>query len=59
MAVGALVALALPALGMNLKATQVDDFPRSLSTMQSYDRLVDAFPSTANTDTVAVRVPAA
>ncbi|WP_199823492.1 MMPL family transporter [Streptomyces sp. NRRL S-515] len=58
-AVGALVALALPALGMDLKATQVDDFPRSLSTMQTYDRLVDAFPSTANTDTVAVRVPAA
>ncbi|MEW5656380.1 MMPL family transporter [Streptomyces cinereoruber] len=57
-AVGGLVALALPALDMNLKATQVDDFPRSLSTMRTYDRLVDAFPSTANTDTVAVRVPA-
>ncbi|WP_282205842.1 MMPL family transporter [Kitasatospora fiedleri] len=58
LAVGALVALALPALGMDLKATQIADYPRTLATMQSYDRLLAEFPSNANTDVVAVKTPA-
>ncbi len=58
-AVGALLALALPALSMNLKATEIADFPRSLPTMQAYEHLLAEFPSTANTDEVAVQVPAA
>ncbi|MFE3323816.1 MMPL family transporter [Streptomyces sp. NPDC059176] len=58
LAVVALVALALPIQSMSLKATQVADFPRSLSTMQTYDRLMAAFPGSAGTDVVAVRVPA-
>src|SRR5699024_2438511 len=53
-----LLALAAPALGMSLKTTQVEDFPRSLETMQRYDALVEAFPGTSNTATVVVQVPA-
>lgn len=53
-----LVALSLPTLGVALKATQIADFPRSLSTMRTYDRLVAAFPDTANADRIAVEVPA-
>ncbi|MGC0422448.1 MMPL family transporter [Embleya sp. AB8] len=41
----ALGALALPAFGMKLQNTSVDDFPRSMSTMQTYDRMTAAFPS--------------
>ncbi|MBZ6248037.1 MMPL family transporter [Streptomyces olivaceus] len=58
LSVGALLALAVPALGMDLKSTQLADFPRSLTTMQSYDRLVAAFPSRTDTDVVALRLPA-
>ncbi|MEV0911056.1 MMPL family transporter [Streptomyces hokutonensis] len=58
LAVAALVALAAPVQGMSLKATQVADFPRSLATMKTYDRLMAAFPGDAGTDVVAVRVPA-
>ncbi|MER5551541.1 MMPL family transporter [Streptomyces sp. NPDC002793] len=56
--VGALLALAAPALGMDLKSTQLADFPRNLTTMQSYDRLVAAFPSRTDTDVVVLRLPA-
>lgn len=54
-----LLALAAPALGMSLKTTQLEDFPRTLETMRRYDALVAAFPATAGTATVAVHVPAA
>ncbi|MEZ7003800.1 MMPL family transporter [Streptomyces sp. AD55] len=58
LSVGALLALAVPALGMDLKSTQLADFPRSLTTLQTYDRLVAAFPSRTDTDVVALRLPA-
>ncbi|MCF2527378.1 MMPL family transporter [Yinghuangia soli] len=43
--VAALIALALPAFGMKLQNTAVDDFPREMPAMQTYDRLTAAFPN--------------
>lgn len=51
----ALVALALPALDMKLKSSGVEDLPRSIPVIQSYDRLTEAFPSEGTTHLVAVR----
>ena len=56
--VGLLVALAVPALGMKLKFPGMEDLPRTTPVMQSYDRLIAAFPSTGTSHTVAVRAPA-
>ncbi|MFJ9695816.1 MMPL family transporter [Kitasatospora sp. NPDC101183] len=56
--VGALLLLAMPALGLKLKATGIDDLPRSIPAMQANERLTKSFPSQSDTHTVAVRVPA-
>ncbi|HEX8855158.1 MAG TPA: MMPL family transporter [Thermoleophilaceae bacterium] len=40
----ALVAIALPALGMNTKLTGFEDLPKKLAIVQTYDRLNQAFP---------------
>src|SRR5262249_24473188 len=53
--VGALVALAVPALGMKLQFPGAKDLPRTTAAMQAYDRLTAAFPSTGTTHTVAVK----
>ncbi|MFJ2805290.1 MMPL family transporter [Kitasatospora sp. NPDC087271] len=58
LSVGALLVLALPALGLKLKATGIDDLPRSIPAMQANERLTGSFPSQADTHTVAVKVPA-
>ncbi|MEU3898841.1 MMPL family transporter [Streptomyces sp. NPDC045251] len=58
LSVGALLALAVPALDLKLKATGVDDLPKSIPAMQANERLTESFPSQADTHTVAVRVPA-
>ncbi len=42
---GALVALAMPAFGMNVKSTGVNDLPQDLSTIQTYNRIQDLYPS--------------
>jgi uncharacterized membrane protein YdfJ with MMPL/SSD domain len=42
---GALVALAIPAFGMNVKSTGVNDLPQDLSTIQTYNRIQDLYPS--------------
>jgi uncharacterized membrane protein YdfJ with MMPL/SSD domain len=39
-----LVALALPALGMKTELTGVNDLPRSIAIMQTYDRIQAEFP---------------
>jgi putative drug exporter of the RND superfamily len=57
-AVAALVALALPALGMKMQFPGMEDVPRTTAAMQAYDRLVAAFPSTGTNHLVAVRAPA-
>ncbi len=41
---GALIALAVPALGMNMQVTGPDQFPRELPIVQTYDRIEAAFP---------------
>jgi RND superfamily putative drug exporter len=53
-----LAALAAPALGMSLKLPGIEDFPRTIPIMQSYDRLTGAFPSEGNAHQVVVRAPA-
>ena len=53
-----MAALAAPALGMSLKLPGIEDFPRSIPIMQSYDRLTGAFPSEGNAHQVVVRAPA-
>src|SRR5947199_6752147 len=57
--VGALVALAVPAFGMTLKLTGLQDVPRSTPVMQAYDRMTAAFPSTGTQHVVVVKAPAA
>jgi putative drug exporter of the RND superfamily len=56
--VGLLLALAAPALGMQLKFPGMEDLPRTTTVMQAYDRLTAAYPSTGTTHDVAVQVPA-
>jgi putative drug exporter of the RND superfamily len=53
--VAALGALALPALHMKLKSTGVEDLPRDIAVMRSYDRMTEAFPSEGTNHVVAVR----
>ena len=58
LSVGALLALATPALGMTLKLNGLADVPRSTEVMQAYDRLTKAFPSTGTSHLVVVRAEA-
>ncbi|MER0246088.1 MMPL family transporter [Streptomyces sp. HSW2009] len=56
--VGALLALALPALDMKLKQPGSDDLSRDIPVVQAMDRLTEAFPSEGTVHKVAVRAPA-
>ena len=51
---GLLVALAIPALSMNVVQTGTDDLPQDLPVMQTYDRYTEAFPAEANAVEVVV-----
>ena len=51
---GLLVALAIPALGMNVVETGTDDLPKDLPIVQTYERFTEAFPDEANAVEVAV-----
>jgi RND superfamily putative drug exporter len=53
--VGALLLLALPALGMRTSLGSTEDLPRSIPAVQSYDRLTAVFPSEGASDVVVVR----
>ncbi|MCP2341818.1 MMPL family transporter [Actinomadura rupiterrae] len=55
LAVAALAALALPALGMNLRPTTADQLPRAIPALQTYDRLVAAYPSQSTEHQIVVR----
>jgi RND superfamily putative drug exporter len=55
--VGLLLALAAPALGMQLKFPGTEDLPRTTPAMQAYDRLTAAYPSNGTNHLVAVRAP--
>jgi uncharacterized membrane protein YdfJ with MMPL/SSD domain len=51
---GVLVALAVPALGMNTVVSGAEDLPRDVPVVQTYDRVTDAFPGEAAGSTVVV-----
>ncbi|WP_168711450.1 MMPL family transporter [Streptomyces sp. RKND-216] len=50
----AMLALAYPALEMKLKMPGDEDLPRSYAIMQTYDRVVEAFPSEGTAHAVVV-----
>jgi RND superfamily putative drug exporter len=52
---GLLVALAIPALGMNITVTSVDDLPQDLEVVKTYNSLTEAFPAEGVTVDVAVQ----
>ncbi len=52
---GLLVALALPALGMQTSLGGTEDFSRDLQVMQTYDRIQAAFPSEGSAEMVVVK----
>jgi RND superfamily putative drug exporter len=54
----AMLALALPALGMNLKSTGTDELPRSIAAMRTYDRMTAAFPGERAPHRVVVQATA-
>jgi RND superfamily putative drug exporter len=54
---GVLVAAAVPALGMDLKLTGLEDVPRTTPVMVAYDRMTAAYPGTGTRHTVVVQAP--
>ena len=54
----ALIALALPATTMRLHSDSLASLPDSIAAKATFQRLQQAFPATATTDTVVVRAPA-
>jgi uncharacterized membrane protein YdfJ with MMPL/SSD domain len=52
---GALVALSIPALNMNIAVTTTDDLPQDLAVVKTFDRVRDAFPAEAVTVDVVVK----
>jgi uncharacterized membrane protein YdfJ with MMPL/SSD domain len=52
---GALVALSIPALNMNVAVTTTDDLPQDLAVVQTFDRMREAFPAEAVTVDVVVK----
>lgn len=55
---GALVALAVPALGMRTALPGPESLPRSFAVVEAYDRLTAAFPQDGTTVDVVVTAPA-
>ncbi len=51
---GLLIALAIPALGMNMVVSGADDLPRDVPVVQTYDRIAAAFPGEAAGSQVVV-----
>jgi uncharacterized membrane protein YdfJ with MMPL/SSD domain len=54
---GLLVALAIPALQMRMVKPGPDTFPQSLPTVQTYERMQQAFPGSALPASVVVKAP--
>jgi putative drug exporter of the RND superfamily len=54
----ALVAVALPALGLTLASDSVKSLPDSIAAKHTYDRLVAAFPDQNTSTDIVVRAPA-
>jgi uncharacterized membrane protein YdfJ with MMPL/SSD domain len=54
---GALLALALPALGMHTKLPNLTDLPRDLQIVRTYDRIQRAFPGSQTPAVLVVKAP--
>jgi uncharacterized membrane protein YdfJ with MMPL/SSD domain len=54
---GALLLLALPALGMHTKLPNFTDFPRDMKIVRTYERIQAAFPGSQTPAQVVVRAP--
>jgi RND superfamily putative drug exporter len=54
---GALIALAVPALGMHTALTSFTDLPKGLAIVQTYDRIQDSFPGSSTPAIVAYEAP--
>ena len=52
---GVLIALAVPALGLQTVVSGPDDMPRTIPVVQTYDRITEAFPGEAAGSTVVVK----
>jgi uncharacterized membrane protein YdfJ with MMPL/SSD domain len=52
---GALVALSIPAFGMQTKLSGTEDLPKDLTTIQAYHKVQKAFPSEGSPATVVVK----
>jgi RND superfamily putative drug exporter len=52
---GALLALSIPALGMQTKLSGTEDLPKDLATIQTYHKVQKAFPAEAAPATVVVK----
>ena len=52
---GALIALSVPALNMNIAVTTTDDLPQDLAVVKTFDRIREAFPAEAVTVDVVVK----
>ena len=57
LAAGLLIVLALPALQLRMAKPGVETFPKSLSVVQTYDRMQNAFPGEALPANVVVKAP--
>ena len=53
----ALVALAVPALSMDLRSEGVQDLPQDLAVIRTYDRITEAFPGGPSPAEVVVEAP--
>ena len=53
----ALVALAVPALSMDLRSEGVQDLPQDLAVIQTYDRITEAFPGGPSPAEVVIEAP--
>jgi uncharacterized membrane protein YdfJ with MMPL/SSD domain len=54
---GALLALALPGLGMHTKLPNLTDLPRDLQIVRTYDRIQRAFPGSQTPAVLVVKAP--
>jgi uncharacterized membrane protein YdfJ with MMPL/SSD domain len=54
---GALIALALPAMGLHTKLPNFTDFPKDMKIVRTYERIQKAFPGSQTPAVVVVKAP--
>lgn len=50
--------MAVPALGMKLSTTTIDDYPRSLTSLESYDALLAVYPDNTSSVRIVITIDA-